>query len=195
MTSLKSLLLFFVTTTSFASTHHISSHSRQRLPIAFLTCHTCQKQVNTDFNVLTQIATQKDDNNEDENFKPNKPISLPSLENPPDAGPLYNTCKSITGIESKNKETEKWREEAINASTESFEPNKPIEVDASYDRSFLGLQPRSDTGEGDEEPLLMDTGLGVFTSSIILGGSIYFILTLLLDDGSGVEPSMIPLAF
>ncbi len=136
----------------------------------------------------------------------NKPISLPSLENPKDAGPLFNTCRSSTMQNDGNENVvndnimEKEQEEI------PFIPNKPIELDSlnnNIDRSFLGLQPRStparSSGEGtydDEEevPLLMETGLGVFTSSLILGGSIYFILAVFLD-ADNVDPTAIPLSF
>ena len=84
-------------------------------------------------------------------------------------------------------------------------PNKPIQLDSlksqdDIDRSFMGIQPRTDTnrnsGDDDSEvPLLMDTGLGIITSSVILGGSIYFMLAVFFDNGDGVDPLMIPLSF
>lgn len=88
----------------------------------------------------------------------------------------------------------------ISENAEPFVPNKPIELDSlqDVDRSFLGLQPRSNYGsnlDDSEVPLLMETGLGIFTSSIILGGSVLFILSVFLDDGSSIDPTMIPLSF
>ncbi len=134
----------------------------------------------------------------DKDFKPNKPISLPSLENPPDAGPLYNsTCRSVSGIENAEESDEISNNDDNGGEDIQFIPNKPIELDSlknqDMDRSFLGIQPRSGDEEG-EVPLLMETGLGVFTSSVILGGSIYFILAVFLD-GDNVDPAAIPLSF
>ena len=50
---------------------------------------------------------QREETYDDESFKPNKPISLPSLENPPDVGPLYNTCRSVTGMEQQDANDDK----------------------------------------------------------------------------------------
>ena len=128
---------------------------------------------------------QREETYDDESFKPNKPISLPSLENPPDVGPLYNTCRSVTGMEQQDANDDKDAKDE----------------DVEFDRSFFGLQPRSNDLIGgnsineDDVPLLMETGLGIFTSSVILGGSIYFILAVFFDDGKGVDPTMIPLSF
>ena len=121
-----------------------------------------------------QLNGNRDKNNDgkENSFQPNRPISLPSLENPPD-DPLFNICKSSTG-------------------ENEFIPNKPIELDSlkeNTDRSILGIEPRPSDEEG-AVPLLMETGLGVFTSSIILGGSIYCILAVFLDNGDGVDPLM-----
>ena len=137
--------------------------------------------------------SEENPNTMNKEFKPNKPISLPSLENPKDAGPLYNTCKSVTGIENIQ---ESCNGEYFDEEDAPFIPNKPIQLDSlknqDMDRSFLGLQPRTD--DDDDVPLLMETGLGLFTSSIILGGSIYFILAVFLD-GDNVDPTAIPLSF
>ena len=133
-------------------------------------------------------------NKSQESFQPNKPISLPSLENPPDAGPLYNTCRSVTGAEQETYEDslqsegqkEKDSNDAAAANDDgfSFVPNKPIQLESlkgqeDIDRSFFGIQPR--TEDESEVPLLMDTGLGVFTNSLILGGSIYLLIAAFID--------------
>ena len=84
---------------------------------------------------------------------------------------------------------------------DSFVPNKPIELDSleDVDRSFFGIQPRQSNNDAysddSDVPLLMETGLGIFTSSVILGGSVLFILSVFLDDGDGIDPLMIPLSF
>lgn len=127
----------------------------------------------------TVLLWNKLDKNDEDSFVPNKPISLPSLENPPDAGPLYNICRSGSGVE---------------ITKQPNEINGDIPEDEK-DRSFMGIQPRSSNEKNETIPLLMDTGLGIFTSSLILGGSIYFILAVFLDDGNGVDPTMIPLSF
>ncbi len=143
----------------------------------------------------SKIRNNEDRNNDqnresqEERFEPNKPISLPSLENPPEAGPLYNTCYTRT-------ETQKQEQQE---NDDVFVLNNPIELDSlqDVDRSFFGLQPRANNGAGfddSEVPLLMETGLGVFTSSIILGGSVLFILSVFLDDGN-IDATMIPLSF
>lgn len=147
-------------------------------------------QQNGEFN---EDESDENPNTVNKEFKPNKPISLPSLENPKDAGPLYNTCKSVTGIQNIEESS---NDNSVDEENEPFIPNKPIQLDSlknqDMDRSFLGLQPRTD--DDDEVPLLMETGLGLFTSSLILGGSIYFILAVFLD-GDNVDPTAIPLSF
>ena len=142
------------------------------------------------------------DEDEEDVFKPNKPISLPSLENPPDAGPMYNTCKSVTGVEVERQTQDQERVNEDDAE-QPFIPNKPIELDSlqDIDRSFLGLQPRSNNNnaafddDNSEVPLLMETGLGVITSSVIFGGSLLFVLSVFFDDGDNIDPTMIPFSF
>ena len=158
----------------------------------------------------------EDDNMED--FKMGKPIDLPSL-NPQDAGPLYGTCRSVSGVETVYEYEE---EESIvgdidanaNANADAdadvyvvngngnvvkegvdgFTPNKPIELESLQERpSFFGLEPKSDNerirdGSGAESPLPL------FTGTIILMMSCYFIYLALFSEDILMDPSM-PLAF
>ena len=150
-------------------------------------CHTKGFNVGHSNIILSSIRHKEQsgllwnklDKNDEDSFVPKKPISLPSLENPPDAGSLYNTCRSVSGVEITKDPDEK------NGNILNIPEDEK-------DRSFMGIQPRSSNEENESIPLLMDTGLGIFTSSLVLGGSIYFMLAVFFDDGNGVDPTMIP---
>ena len=117
-------------------------------------------------------------NNSEDEFVPNKPIDLPSL-NPQDAGPMYSTCRSVTGLEKQEEEE-----------MEDFVPNKPIELDSLQQPTFFGLEPKSDSLRARDGSSVDDAGVPLFTGTIILGMSIYFIYLCLFGDVDMVDPSM-----
>lgn len=152
----------------------------------------------------------EDDNMED--FKMGKPIDLPSL-NPQDAGPLYGTCRSVSGVETVYEYEEEesivgdidananadvyvvnGNGNVVKEGVDGFTPNKPIELESLQERpSFFGLEPKSDNerirdGSGAESPLPL------FTGTIILMMSCYFIYLALFSEDVLMDPSM-PLAF
>jgi hypothetical protein len=135
----------------------------------------------------------KGENNiEEDDFKPNKPIDLPSL-NPQDAGPMYGTCYSNTGIE-KEYETEDENAIGPDDSDDGFVPNKPIELESLNQQptTFFGLEPK--VRELDSDGNMPDAGLPVFTSTVILGMSIYFTYLGFFGEDVMIDPSM-PIAF
>ena len=140
-----------------------SVHSSQAFTISSLTTN----------NIHVLRAT----NNSEDEFVPNKPIDLPSL-NPQDAGPMYSTCRSVTGLEKQEEETEQ------------FVPNKPIELDSLQQPTFFGLEPKSDSLRARDGSSVEDAGVPLFTGTIILGMSVYFIYLCLFGDVDMVDPSM-----
>lgn len=70
-----------------------------------------------------------------------------------------------------------------------FIPNKPIELDSLRPQTtFLGLEPK------DDKTRQLDSELPLFTSTIVLGMSVYFIYLALFGEDVLLNPSM-PLAF
>ena len=142
----------------------------------------------------TSLSMNKSDNDNDAEFKPNRPIDLPSL-NPQDAGPMYATCRSVTGVE-KGYETE---DDVVKGGVdvdEEFIANKPIELESLKQQptTFFGLEPKEDSLREKDGSLMTDAGLPVFTSTVITLGSIYFIYLALFGEDVLMDPST-PLAF
>jgi len=156
------------------------------------------------------LSMNKEDDSQEEavEFKPNRPIDLPSL-NPQDAGPMYATCRSVTGVEREREEDEDDEVEPASSSSqyetaaqeeadlENFTPNKPIELESLRSQqqqptTFLGLEPKGD-GLRQKDGSMVDAGLPLFTSTIIMMMSVYFIYLALFGEDVLMDPSM-PLA-
>ena len=140
------------------------------------------------------LSMSEGENNNEEVFKPNKPIDLPSL-NPQDAGPMYGTCYSKTGIE-KEYETDVVKANNDGPQEDDvFVPNKPIELDSLREQptTFLGLEPKVRQVESDGS--MSDSELPVFTSTIILGVSIYFTYLGFFGEDVMIDPNTMPAMF
>lgn len=143
------------------------------------------------------LSMNKSENDTPE-FRPNKPIDLPSL-NPQDAGPMYATCRSVTGVEKEYETKNDANDDIVNGGVEveeeeeEFVPNKPIELESLRPTTFLGLEPKEDSLR-EKDGSLTDAGLPVFTSTVITLMSVYFIYLALFGEDVLINPSM-PLAF
>jgi hypothetical protein len=110
---------------------------------------------------------------EGKEFKLNKPIDLPSL-NPQDAGPMYATCRSVTGLEPEIEQDGEPPASETETETE-FKPNKPIELESLEPKpTFFGLEPKDDNLRM-KDGSMTDSGLPLFTGTVIMMLSVYFI--------------------
>jgi hypothetical protein len=143
----------------------------------------------------------ENENDNDAKFIPNRPIDLPSL-NPQDAGPMYATCRSVTGVEKEYEAESDADDDIYNGGVEmeveieekeEFVPNKPIELESLKRPTFLGLEPKEDSLR-EKDGSSTETGLPVFTSTVITLMSFYFVYLALFGEDVLVNPSM-PLAF
>jgi hypothetical protein len=118
----------------------------------------------------------------DDDFLPNKPLNLPSLQ-PKDAGPLYNTCISNNGVEPKYPEACQNTIELDGDIEKDFVPNKPIELESMKEPlpTFFGLEPKSDELRS-RDGSMTDQGIPLFTSSVILLSTCYMIYIALFTD-------------
>ena len=123
---------------------------------------------------------------ESSGFKPNKPIDLPSL-NLQDAGPMYATCRSVTGVENESSYEEETGKTANDV--ENFTPNKPIELDSLQQPTFFGLEPKEDSLR-QRDGSMENIGLPMFTSTIIMMMSVYFIYVALFGEDVLIDPSV-----
>ena len=144
----------------------------------------------------------ENENDNDAKFIPNRPIDLPSL-NPQDAGPMYATCRSVTGVEKEYEAENDANDDIVNGGLEAeveveeeeeFVPNKPIELESLKRPTFLGLEPKEDSLR-EKDGSSTETGLPIFTSTVITLMSFYFVyLALFGGEDVLINPSM-PLAF
>lgn len=121
-------------------------------------------------------------NAKEDNFSPNKPLELPSLQ-PKDVGPLYNTCKSNNGVEPKYPEEFQNTNENDCDNEKDFVPNKPIELESLKEPlpTFFGLEPKSDELRA-RDGSMTDQGVPLFTSSVVLFSTCYLIYIALFTD-------------
>lgn len=101
------------------------------------------------------------------------------------------TFSQFMGIDQNNDKQEKNLDEAEDTKfdVENFLPNKPIELDSLRPQTtFLGLEPK------DDKTRQLDSELPLFTSTVVLGMSLYFIYLALFGEDIVLDPSM-PLAF
>eukprot|EP00557_Chaetoceros_sp_GSL56_P013346 CAMPEP_0176481778 /NCGR_PEP_ID=MMETSP0200_2-20121128/3013_1 /TAXON_ID=947934 /ORGANISM="Chaetoceros sp., Strain GSL56" /LENGTH=140 /DNA_ID=CAMNT_0017878029 /DNA_START=57 /DNA_END=475 /DNA_ORIENTATION=- len=84
-----------------------------------------------------------------------------------------------------NLDTTKKSMEVNEYDMDTFLPNKPIDLESLRPQTtFLGLEPK------DDKTLPFDSELPWFTSTVILGMSLYFIYLALFGEDILLDPSM-----
>ncbi len=145
---------------------------------AYLHRHTCSMK----------MSPNDVNNNDEKEFKLGKPIDLPSLREPKDAGPMFATCRSVSGVEPPVSEDEATNKVLGKGEEESdeFIPNKPIELESlrrQEQATFLGLTPKDDDLRRRDGSLnVAESGLPLFTSTIVFGMTWYLIYIALFTD-------------
>lgn len=152
-----------------------------------LSCLACKINgfvVTTEYqhNLIVPQRWQLSAHSKDDDFLPNKPLDLPSLQ-PKDAGPLYNTCISNNGVEPKYPKDFQNTNENDDDTVKNFVPNKPIELQSLKEppATFFGLEPKSDELRA-RDGSMTDQGVPLFTSSVILFSTCYLIYIALFTE-------------
>jgi len=131
-----------------------------------------------------------------QNQKLGKPINLPSLQSM-DAGPMFGTCRSVTGVEedyaafNENVENynsqEEMEMEGMNVMKDfnggDDDGNTNVTSGDSSRPSFFGLEPKDEAlRQKDGSMNVSESGLPLFTSIVVLGWTCYGIYIALFTD-------------
>lgn len=183
------LPLYVSTSTSLPGTG-ASRTNMNMLPSTQKTQQRLPRSTTTSLLFMKQQQQEGDGDGDTDGFKLGKPINLPSLNNPQDAGPMFATCRSVTGVEplfanggdgdgdGGDSVSENALEAEAGEGTKTgaeFVPNKPIQLESLEPRpTFFGLEPKDDELRM-KDGSMMDSGIPLFTGTVIMMLSIYFI--------------------
>ena len=102
------------------------------------------------------------------------PVDIEFLMTPDAAGPMFSTCTSNTSLRAKATNEEEPSDSKLQVDMDNL--GEPIDLESlNESNSFMGLQPK-------ENPQEMG-GVPLFTGTIIMLYSIYFMVGAFFEDG------------